>query len=205
MRVRMPAQVGSILLGQADEDAGRAIAPEQVAAESRRKRLLAAHVGSSPMRKALASACVILALAADLLAQGPGGPPATYKSAAQIAAELDKAGAVARTGAASTVAEGIVVRRRNASDEPQFAIVHPLSIEIYQIVDGSATLVTGGTLVLPLADSAPDVVRSTSIKDGESRKVGKGDVVVMPPGTPHWFSRIDGSITYLEARVQVKK
>jgi mannose-6-phosphate isomerase-like protein (cupin superfamily) len=140
-----------------------------------------------------------------LLSQGPGGRPAIYKSAAQISAELDKAGAVARTGAASTVAEGIVVRRRNASDEAQFAIIHPLSIEVYQIVDGSATLVTGGTLALPLTDSAPDLVRSLSIRDGESRRVGKGDVVVVPPGTPHWFSQIDGSITYLEARVRAKE
>ena len=151
-----------------------------------------------------AAALTILAWSGELLAQGPG-PPATYKSAAQIAAELDKAGAVARTGAASTVADGIVVRRRNASDASQFAIIHPLSIEIYQIVEGSGTLVTGGTLALPLTDSAPDLVRSMSIKDGESRRVGKGDVVVVPPGTPHWFSQIDGSITYLEARVPVKK
>jgi mannose-6-phosphate isomerase-like protein (cupin superfamily) len=148
---------------------------------------------------------VILAVGAEAFPQGPGGPPGIYKSGAEIAAELDKAGAVARTGAASTVAEGVVVRRRNASDEPQFAIIHPLSIEIYEIVEGSATLVTGGTLALPLTDSAPDLVRSTSIRNGESRKVGKGDVIVLPPGTPHWFSGVDGVITYLEARVPLKK
>lgn len=137
-------------------------------------------------------------------APGPGGPAGIYKSAAEIAAALDKAGAVARTGAAATVHEGIVVRRRSASDEPQFAIIHPLSIEVYQINEGSATLVTGGALTLPLTDTQPDVVRSTSITGGERRKVGKGDVVVLQPGTPHWFSQIDGSITYLEARVRVK-
>lgn len=137
-------------------------------------------------------------------ATGPGGPPGIYKSAADIAATLDKAGAVARTGASAVVHESIVVRRRSASDEPQFAIIHPLSIEIYQITDGSATLVTGGTLTLPLSDTQADLVRSTSITSGESRKVGKGDVVVLRPGTPHWFSQIDGSITYLEARIRVK-
>ena len=157
------------------------------------------------MRTVMTSALLILTASAQLFAQGPGGPPATYKSAAQISAELDKAGAVARTGAASTVAEGIVVRRRNASDEAQFAIIHPLSIEVYQIVDGSAILVTGGTLALPLTDSEPDRVRSLSIKDGVSQRVAKGDVIVVPPGTPHWFSQIDGAITYLEARVQVRK
>ena len=97
------------------------------------------------------------------------------------------------------------MRRRSASDEAQFAIVHPFSIEIYQITDGTATLVTGGTLTLPLADSTdPDVVRSNAITAGERRQVAKGDVIVLPPGTPHWFSDISGTITYLEARVPVK-
>jgi glc operon protein GlcG len=152
----------------------------------------------------LLAAAISIGLAAILHAQGPGGPPGIYKSAAEITATLDKMGAVAKTGAAATVSEGVVVRRRSASDEPQFAIIHPLSIEIYQIVEGSATLVTGGTLTLPLTDSAADLVRSTSIQGGEIRKVGKGDVVVMPPGTPHWFSQIDGAITYLEARIRQK-
>src|SRR5688572_15010919 len=58
---------------------------------------------------------------------GPGGPPGIYMSGAEIAATLDKAGAVARTGAAATVHQNVVVRRRSASDEPQFAIIHPLS------------------------------------------------------------------------------
>ena len=58
------------------------------------------------------------------------------------------------SGAAATVHEGIVVRRRSASDEPQFAIIHPLSIEVYQINEGSATLVTGGTLTLPLTGAS---------------------------------------------------
>jgi mannose-6-phosphate isomerase-like protein (cupin superfamily) len=136
--------------------------------------------------------------------KGPGGPAGIYKSAAEIAATLDKTGAVARTGAAATVYQNVVVRRRSASDEPQFAIIHPLSIEVYQINDGSATLVTGGTLTLPLSDTAADLVRSTSITGGESRTVSKGDVVVLQPGTPHWFSHIEGSITYLEARIRVK-
>jgi hypothetical protein len=45
-----------------------------------------------------------LGLVIDLHAQGPGGPPATYKSAAEIEATLKKMGAVAKTGAAATVA-----------------------------------------------------------------------------------------------------
>ena len=138
------------------------------------------------------------------LAQNTPAAPAIIKGAAEIGAELDRLGAVSKTGAAVTVSPGISVRRRSDSNEPQFAIIHPLSIEVYQIVKGAATLVTGGTLALPLTDSAPDLVRSSSIANGQVRKVAEGDVIVMPPGTPHWFSAIDGTITYLEARIQVK-
>ena len=75
---------------------------------------------------------------------------------------------------------------------------------MYQIIDGSATLVTGGTLKLPLTDNGPDIYRSMAIEGGKTQKVTKGDVVVTPPGTPHWFSQIDGAITYFEASYEVK-
>jgi mannose-6-phosphate isomerase-like protein (cupin superfamily) len=97
------------------------------------------------------------------------------------------------------------VRRRSGAGEPQYAIIHPFSTEIYYIVDGAGSLVTGGSLRLPLAPSTdPDVVRSKAIEGGLTRNVGKGDVIVVPPGTPHWFNAIDGTITYLESRVRVK-
>jgi quercetin dioxygenase-like cupin family protein len=38
-----------------------------------------------------------------------------------------------------------------------------------------------------------------------SRHIQAGDFVVLPPGTPHWFSKIDGAITYVETRFTVKK
>jgi quercetin dioxygenase-like cupin family protein len=38
-----------------------------------------------------------------------------------------------------------------------------------------------------------------------ARHIKAGDFVVLPPGTPHWFSKIDGSITYVETRFTVGK
>jgi len=38
------------------------------------------------------------------------------------------------------------------------------------------------------------------IKDGVSRHIAKGDVVVIPENSPHWYKDVDGSITYLEVR-----
>ena len=157
------------------------------------------------MRKTLPAILGAATLAADLVAQGSAPPavaPSIYKSAAEVSAELDKADIVSMAGGAVSIYPGIWVRRRSA-DSPQYAIMHPTSIEIYQIVDGSATLVTGGTLALPLTDSTPAFSRSNAIEGGTSRKVGKGDIIVTPPATPHWFSRIDGSVTYLEARIPV--
>ena len=141
-----------------------------------------------------------------LIAQGTAAPPVAYMSASDISKGLSTAVAVdAAAGAAVTIVPGIVVRRRTGASEPQYAIVHPFSTEVYYIVEGAGSLVTGGTLDPPAPPPAdPDIVRSRTIKDGVTRTVGKGDVIVVPPGTPHWFNAIDGSITYLESRVRVK-
>ena len=158
------------------------------------------------MRKFILAAFGAVALGVALLAQGsapPASPPSTYKSAAEINAALDKADINSKTGGAITVSKGVVVRRRGAGS-PQYAIIHPRTMEIYTILDGTATLVTGGTLALPLTDNGPDIFRSMSAVGGKSQKVGKGDVVVTPPGTSHWFSNIDGAITYSEVSYEVK-
>ena len=156
-----------------------------------------------PLRVALV---VLPVLGLSMLAQNAGVAPASYLSAADIAKGLSTAVAAdAAAGAAVTISPGIAVRRRSGGGEPQYAIIHPFSTEIYYIIEGTASLVTGGALDLPLAPSPdPDVVRSKGLKGGVTRTVSKGDVLVVPPGTPHWFNRIDGSITYLESRVRVK-
>lgn len=127
--------------------------------------------------------------------------PGIYTSAAQVRAALDASrpalGIVA--GQVTQVVEAgggqIVVRRRTAG--PNNASVHDDLTEVYQFVAGSGTFVTGGTL--------PDAKdRTAGIKGGMSQKVQAGDFVVLPPGTPHWFSQIDGSVTYVETRFPAK-
>jgi mannose-6-phosphate isomerase-like protein (cupin superfamily) len=149
---------------------------------------------------------VVPALGFSLLAQTAGVPPGPYMSSADITKGLSTlVAADAAAGAAVTISPGIAVRRRSGGGEPQYAIVHPFSTEIYYIIDGTASLVTGGVLDPPAATPAdPDIVRSKTIANGLTRKVAKGDVIVVPPGTPHWFNAIDGTITYLESRVRVK-
>ena len=82
--------------------------------------------------------------------------------------------------------------------------------EVYTIMEGSGTLVTGGTMVNPkrreathrsVAELNGPSVDGTGLQNGQSRRVGPGDVVVIPAGVGHFFSAIDGSIRYLVVRV----
>ena len=131
-----------------------------------------------------------------------GHAPGTVKTQSQIQADLDHStpalGIVA--GQATTVVETgagqIVVRRRQ--DGPNNASVHDDVTETYTIVAGSGTFVTGGAITNPKE-------RTAGITGGVERHVAAGDFVVLPPGTPHWFRKIDGSITYVETRFAIGK
>ena len=134
-------------------------------------------------------------------------PAAVYLSGEEIESLLDeRASSSASAGGLSvSIAPGVSVRRRS-SGVKQFAIFHPWSMEIYRILEGSGEFVTGGKLVLPLADSSNEnIVRTENgIQGGLVRKVKAGDVLVLQPGTPHWFRHIDNEeITYMESRIRI--
>jgi mannose-6-phosphate isomerase-like protein (cupin superfamily) len=113
------------------------------------------------------------------------------------------------------VGVGVVHRAKTAGRDAGGGIEHSQITEIYHVIEGNATLVTGGTMenlteVPP--DSAVVVVlngpstRGGPIQNGVSRKIGPGDVVIIPPNTPHWFSEItSGQIVYLVVRVDPHK
>jgi mannose-6-phosphate isomerase-like protein (cupin superfamily) len=79
------------------------------------------------------------------------------------------------------------VRRTTAGK----AEVHAEFTGVWYVIEGAATLVTGGSVVAG-ASTAPGEVRGGSIKDGSARKIQKGEFAVIPAGTPHWVSSIDG-------------
>jgi mannose-6-phosphate isomerase-like protein (cupin superfamily) len=138
--------------------------------------------------------------------------PSAYLSATEIEAGLNKIDpklVASQTGGSVPVGQGynVVVRRRVTG--PQYAITHTRDLEYLVITKGTATLVTGGTLIPPIipSDSYPikepnAIVRSAAgVKGGQAREIGPGDVVVTPPGTPHWLSKINGTIEYVEIRI----
>ena len=143
-------------------------------------------------------------------------PPARvaspYLSATDIQAGLSKLDpkiVSSSAGGAVAVAPGMNAVARRRVTGPQYAITHTREMEYMVVTKGSATLVTGGTLIPPTIDSDiypnPDpnaTIRSLSgVKGGLARKIGVGDVIINPPGTPHWFSEIDGELEYVEIRM----
>jgi hypothetical protein len=84
----------------------------------------------------------------------------------------------------------------------QDAILHEVTTtEVYYMLEGSATLVTGGRLVDERREPATSTsVRGSRIEGGVSRRMAAGDMVIIPGRTPHWWSEMDGDIRYLIVR-----
>lgn len=123
------------------------------------------------------------------------GSPATFKSGAEIAAVLQKVTANAAGMLSSPVTSNehyrvAVINRA----KPAGALAHAGNTELLYITEGSGTMITGGTLV-PAAAGKP-----ASIVNGVEQRFTKGDVLIVPVGSPHWFSAIDTPVTYLEVR-----
>lgn len=85
-------------------------------------------------------------------------------------------------------------------EAPGMAEVHVRDTDIIYVLDGSATFVTGGTVVDPKT-TATDEIRGKEITGGETRQLVKGDVMIVPSGTPHWFQKVNGPLTYYVVKV----
>lgn len=85
-------------------------------------------------------------------------------------------------------------------DAAGMAEVHNKDTDIIYVLEGRATLVTGGTVVEGKS-TAQDEIRGTSIAGGDTRKLVKGDVIIVPSGTPHWFKEVTKPFNYYVVKV----
>lgn len=108
---------------------------------------------------------------------------------------------------AYNVAVGILHRSGKAK---QTAIAHSEITEIYYVINGAGTFVTGGTMTNATAVAPEGTVvkvlvgpstTGPTIVGGQSRRIGPGDVIIVPPGVAHWFSAIESDLDYLVFRV----
>jgi mannose-6-phosphate isomerase-like protein (cupin superfamily) len=154
----------------------------------------------------LSGLCVLPAIAA---------PPAVILGKAEVSGALDDhhaPGFAMKTlhrVDLSDAHSSLATLRRDQSETS--GLSHDHVTEIYEILDGEATLLTGGTFkdggkaMTSDADPAIGPSHQGVIEGGTSAVVTPGDLVVIAPGTPHEFSRIDGHVTYLVIRLSREK
>src|SRR5881397_3811575 len=79
--------------------------------------------------------------------------------------------------------------------EPGQAEIHTLDTDVIYVVEGSATLVTGGKAI-DTKEIAPNELRGTKIEGGQEHQITKGEVIIIPNGVPHQFTAVNGELHY---------
>jgi mannose-6-phosphate isomerase-like protein (cupin superfamily) len=133
---------------------------------------------------------LMLLTAGLVLAADPA--PVTYVDHDKAAVALTKGGALAK-GDDFTVSGA----RRTGPGQVE---IHNKETDIFYIVDGEATFVTGGKMIGG-KESKPDQWLGENIEGGETHHLVKGDVITIPAGTPHWFKEVPKSINYYMVKV----
>jgi mannose-6-phosphate isomerase-like protein (cupin superfamily) len=171
----------------------------------------------------IGAACAI----ASLVAQGDPQPtckmcPGTYIPKAEVDAYVNKAIAEKLTDqqvrdveiGKAHIGIGVVHRGKLAAPAPESVAEHDQVSEVYHIIEGTATLMLGPDILgMKRRPATLETVRlfngpgnnGSSIRNGVSYDLKPGDIVVIPAGTGHWFTKIDDHITYLMVRIDPDK
>ena len=126
--------------------------------------------------------------------------PKTFVSAADVTALMAKAKATRKPDQANLVQPLLQLAPYSANLEYRAGVanaaVHEKEAEMFYVVDGAGTLVTGGKLTAENRTNAENLSGS-GIEGGKSQRVAKGDFIMVPENTPHWFSAIEGTLTLM--------
>jgi len=86
-------------------------------------------------------------------------------------------------------------------DAPGQVEIHTQDTDVIHVLDGKATFITGGKIINGNT-VAPNEIRGASVEGGETTHLAKGDVIVVPAGTPHWFKEVQGPLLYYVVKVR---
>ncbi|HUA20523.1 MAG TPA: hypothetical protein VMB25_17365 [Bryobacteraceae bacterium] len=137
-------------------------------------------------------------------AQGSAPAMKTFTSSAEIQAMIAKAKKEHKPGQPIIVQPILRLAPYGANLEYRASVGaaarHVKEAEMFYVIQGSATLVTGGKLVNEKQTNAENFT-GTAIEGGTEQPVAKGDFVIVPENTPHWFSPIHGTIILMSLHV----
>lgn len=136
--------------------------------------------------------------------QATAKPTKTFTSAADLAALIAKAKSERKEGQPTVAEPMLELGGYDGHLEYRAAVgnaaVHEDEAELFYVIDGSATLTTGGKLVNEKRTDAANLSGS-AIEGGTPRKIAKGDWILVPQNTPHWFSPINGVLELFSMHV----
>ena len=163
------------------------------------------------MRAKLTSLALMLVTAAAvslLPAQQPAKQaapkqPKTYTSAKEVVAMMAKAKSERKQDQANLIQSLLQLAPYSANLEYRGVVgpaaVHEKEAEMFYVIEGSGTLVTGGKLAGETRNG--DNLTGTAIDGGNTQDVAKGDFFIVPENTPHWFSKINGTLVLMSLHV----
>jgi len=148
---------------------------------------------------------ITLLLAAPALSQQPAVPDMKlFASSSDVQALIANAKKIRTEGQALVSQPIVALAPYRAALEYRASIgtaaIHEKEAEIFYVIDGAATLVTGGTLVGEKRTNAENL-NGSAIDGGKSQAVAKGDFFFVPEGTAHWFSQIQGVLVLMSLHV----
>jgi len=161
------------------------------------------------IRKAGAAATLAAALALTAVAvtaQQKGAPPQPklFTSAAEVQDLIAKSKSTRKENQAIVAQRILSLAPYNVNLEYRASVgpasVHEKEAEMFYVIDGSGTMVTGGKLSEETRTNAENL-SGTGITGGDSRTIAKGDFIIVPEGTPHWFSQINGVLVLMSMHV----
>jgi len=158
------------------------------------------------MRSLLLAALLAAAMPAGAFAQEAAHPTKLFATAAEVEAALAKAKA-AHKGDNTNTNEVLVsigpypvqLEYRTGTTPPS---LHKGQAELIYVTDGGCTLITGGTLVN--AKPNGNNMSGTAIEGGTPHKIAKGDYILVPPDTPHWYTEVQGNFTSVTLHMPMK-
>jgi mannose-6-phosphate isomerase-like protein (cupin superfamily) len=152
----------------------------------------------------LVTAAVVAQLPAQQPAKQAPKQPKTYTSAKEVVAMMAKAKSERKQDQANFIQTILQLAPYSANLEYRGAVgpaaVHEKEAELFYVIDGSGTLVTGGKLAGETRTNAENL-SGTAIDGGDTQAVAKGDFFIVPENTPHWFSKINGTLVLMSLHV----